>query len=85
MTQALGRGVGGHNAYWVWLVNIIDASIYPQLLLGYLRRAVPMDRRSEVLTSLGMVAAVSAVSLLGVRWVAEREETTGEIERGWPM
>ena len=69
VAKALGSGVGAHNAYYVWLVNIIDASIYPQLLVEYVRKAFHLSRLSEALVCLGMVAAVSAVSLMGVQWI----------------
>ena len=65
--KALGRGVGAHNAYWVWLVNIIDASIYPQLVVEYVRKAFHLTHGSEAIICISMVVAVSFVSVMGVQ------------------
>lgn len=69
VADACGRAVGAHNAYWVWLVNVLDASIYPQLMSEYLRRCLRLSPSTEVLLELAMVVFVSAVSMLGVQWI----------------
>ena len=69
VADACGRAVGAHNAYWVWMVNVIDASIYPQLVSEYLRRCLRLTPTTEAVLELGMVVAVSAVSMLGLQWI----------------
>lgn len=30
--EACGRVVGSHHAYWVWVIYIVDAAVYPVLV-----------------------------------------------------
>ena len=40
--EALGS-VGHHNALWVWLCNLLDAAVYPQLAASYGSHALRLD------------------------------------------
>ena len=58
----------------MWLYNIIDAAVYPQLVIEYVRKVFALGAWGEAGLSLGMVALVTAVSLLGVQWI-ERSQS----------
>ena len=63
--DACGHAVGSHHAYWVWIIYVVDASIYPVLVSSYVDTMVPMGATNRGLLSVGIVLAVTAINLLG--------------------
>ena len=33
--EACGKRIGSHHAYWVWVIYVVDAAIYPVLVANY--------------------------------------------------
>ena len=49
--EACGKTIGSHHAYWVWIIYVVDAAIYPVLVANYVDTMVPMgDTRRELMT-----------------------------------
>ena len=63
--EACGKVVGSHHAYWVWVIYVVDAAIYPVLVSNYVDTMVPMGETNKGLLSVGIVLAVTAINLLG--------------------
>lgn len=63
--RACGEGMGGHNCYWVWLTNVVDASVYPILAVNYLNHHLDLTFVQERLLCVGAVLAVTMLHLLG--------------------
>ena len=63
--DACGHAVGSHHAYWVWIIYVVDASIYPVLVASYVDTMVPMGATNRGLLAVGIVLAVTAINLLG--------------------
>ena len=63
--DACGHVVGSHHAYWVWVIYVVDASIYPVLVANYVDTMVPMGATNRSLLSVGLVMAVTSINLLG--------------------
>ena len=80
VSMACGQHIGGHNGYWVWLTNLLDAAVYPQMLAKYLASMLHMLHSGNVSDSalqtfetcvcLVVVAAFCAVNLVGLDCVA---------------
>jgi len=71
--QALGGTIGAHNSYWLWVTNIVDAAVYPQMILSYLH--IPgLSRREHPVANhiscFAIVAGLSLVSLRGIDWMS---------------
>ena len=66
---AFGPTLGGNNAFWLWLTNIVDAAVYPQMMTRYLPVSHAIARRVQ----LAVVAAVAFVSSLGYDWVGRSQ------------
>ncbi|KAJ1639745.1 amino acid permease-domain-containing protein [Pavlovales sp. CCMP2436] len=64
--RACGDAVGGHNCYWVFVVNVIDATIYPLLAAQYLGYHIEMDYLHSRLFAICLIAAVTAINLGGL-------------------
>ena len=74
VAMACGETVGGHNGYWVWLTNLLDAAVYPQMAAQYLVGALPsLSEGARELVGrgacIGVIALVCAVNLLGLECV----------------
>ena len=65
VSDACGKLLGSHHAYWVWVIYVVDASIYPVLVANYVDTMVPMGATNRGLLSVGIVLAVTAINLLG--------------------
>ena len=63
--DACGQIIGSHHAYWVWVIYVVDASIYPVLVANYVDTMVPMGATNRSLLSVGLVMAVTSINLLG--------------------
>ena len=63
--DACGHAVGSHHAYWVWVIYVVDAAVYPVLVSSYVDTMVPMGATNRGLLSVGIVLAVTAINLLG--------------------
>ena len=63
--EACGRRVGSHHAYWVWVIYVVDAAIYPVLVANYVDTMVPMGETSRGLLALAIVLGVTAINLAG--------------------
>lgn len=63
--EACGQVVGSHHAYWVWVIYVVDAAIYPVLVANYVDTFYPMNEMSRGLLSTGIVFAVTLINLLG--------------------
>ncbi|KAL1496492.1 hypothetical protein AB1Y20_016446 [Prymnesium parvum] len=71
---AFGPSLGAHNAYWLWLTNLFDAAVYPQMAAQYLAAAlrpcgVQMGGDTQRLVCWAVVAAVATLNLLGLAWI----------------
>jgi len=69
VSQAVGPWLGGHNAYWVWMLNAIDVSMYPLLAAGYVSEQVPIGLAGERSSSVALILLVTCVNLVGVDWI----------------
>ena len=67
--QALGP-VGGHNAYWVWLTNLLDASVYLLMAVQYLRRR-PTRAVGGRGVCAGLVGGIALMGLAGIDWIGK--------------
>jgi len=63
--EACGKVVGAHHAYWVWVIYIVDAAIYPVLVSNYVDTWYPMSEVGRGLLSVGIVATITCINLLG--------------------
>jgi amino acid transporter len=63
--DACGQAIGSHHAYWVWVIYVVDAAIYPVLVSNYVDTMVPMGATNRGLLAVGIVLAVTAINLLG--------------------
>jgi len=70
---ALGPAISGHNAYWLWLTNVIDAAVYPQMIMRYLHTHLHLEAWTERLLCFALVLGVAAVSLSGIDWVGRTQ------------
>jgi len=71
--EAFGAALGGHNAYWLWLTNLIDAAVYPQMMMRYLRSHLHLDGQTEHLVCVAIICTVAAVSMLGIDWISKTQ------------
>ena len=51
--EACGQAVGSHHAYWVWVIYVVDAAIYPVLVSNYVDTMVPMGETNRGLLATG--------------------------------
>jgi amino acid transporter len=63
--EACGKVVGSHHAYWVWVIYVVDAAIYPVLVANYVDTMVPMTDTSRGLLAVAIVLVVTMINLLG--------------------
>ena len=63
--DACGHAVGSHHAYWVWVIYVVDAAIYPVLVANYVDTMVPMGETSRGLLAVAIVLAVTFINLAG--------------------
>jgi amino acid transporter len=63
--EACGKSLGSHHAYWVWVIYVVDAAIYPVLVANYVDTMVPMGDTSRGLLALAIVVGVTIINLLG--------------------
>ena len=68
-----GPALGVQNAYWVWLTNLVDAAIYPQLAANYIISATGGGAGLAVPISYGMVLIVLALNLAGLQLVTSAQ------------
>ena len=54
--EACGKRIGSHHAYWVWVIYVVDAAIYPVLVANYVDTMVPMGdvSRGLLATAIGV-------------------------------
>ena len=69
--QALGPVVGGHNAYWVWLTNLLDASVYPLMAVEYLREEADLGPWAGRGVCAGLVGGIALMGLAGIDWIGK--------------
>ena len=71
--MAFGSALGGHNAYWMWITNLFDAAVYPQMATQYLASAlashVELGHPAQQAIRWSLVAAIALLNLLGVEWI----------------
>ena len=71
--MAFGASLGGHNAYWMWLANLFDAAVYPQMATQYLASAlasrIDLSHTVQQIIRWSLVAAIALLNLLGVEWI----------------
>lgn len=63
--EACGKRIGSHHAYWVWVIYVVDAAIYPVLVANYVDTMVPMGDTARGLLATAIVVAVTVINLLG--------------------
>jgi len=63
--EACGQVLGSHHAYWVWVIYVVDAAIYPVLVANYVNTMIPMGETSQGLLAVAIVVLVTAINLLG--------------------
>mmetsp|Transcript_25278 Transcript_25278/g.69639 ORF Transcript_25278/g.69639 Transcript_25278/m.69639 type:complete len:233 (+) Transcript_25278:70-768(+) len=57
--EACGQVLGSHHAYWVWVIYVVDAAIYPVLVSNYVNTMVPMSETSQGMLSVSIVVFVT--------------------------
>lgn len=67
--DACGPRIGGHNCYWVWLANLLDAAVYPQIAAKYVSQALLLGRAGEQGICFTMVVCVAVTNCMGLDWV----------------
>ena len=63
--EACGKQLGSHHAYWVWVIYVVDAAIYPVLVANYVDTMVPMGDVSRGLLAVAIVLVVTLINLAG--------------------
>ena len=63
--EACGKVVGSHHAYWVWVIYVVDAAIYPVLVANYVDTMVPMSATGRGMLAVSIVLIVTVINLLG--------------------
>jgi len=63
--EACGKTIGSHHAYWVWIIYVVDAAIYPVLVANYVDTMVPMSDTGRGLLAVSIVLFVTLINLLG--------------------
>jgi len=67
--DACGPRIGGHNCYWVWLANLLDAAVYPQIAAKYVTQALKLGEGGEQAICAAMVVCVAVTNCMGLDWV----------------
>ena len=67
--EACGARVGWHNYYWVWITNLFDAAVYPQIAAKYVGGVLAIGHAGETAVALGIVVLVAATNCAGLDWV----------------
>lgn len=67
--EACGPRIGGHNCFWVWFTNLLDAAVYPQIAAKYVSKALNLGLGSEQGICLAMVVCVAVTNCMGLDWV----------------
>lgn len=60
--EACGQVLGSHHAYWVWVIYVVDAAIYPVLVANYVNTMIPMGETSQGLLAVAIVVLVTVRS-----------------------
>jgi len=63
--EACGKFIGGHHAYWVWVIYVVDAAIYPVLVSNYVDTMIPMGYTARRILSMMIIFFVMIINLLG--------------------
>lgn len=63
--EACGKVVGSHHAYWVWVIYVVDAAVYPVLVANYVDTMVPMGETARGLLAVGIIVGVACINLAG--------------------
>lgn len=63
---ACGRLVGAHHGFWVWVIYVVDAAVYPVLLSEYLDKMVALSRFAKGCTAMFVVVGVTIINMNGV-------------------
>ena len=63
--EACGRRIGSHHAYWVWVIYVVDAAVYPVLVANYVDTMLPMGEITRGLLAMSIVLGVTAINLAG--------------------
>ena len=67
--DACGPRIGGHNCYWVWFANLLDAAVYPQIAAKYVTQALKLGEGGEQAICAAMVVCVAVTNCMGLDWV----------------
>lgn len=57
--EACGHALGSHHAYWVWVIYVVDAAIYPVLVANYVDTMIPMGETARSFLSVAIVVFVT--------------------------
>eukprot|EP00325_Prymnesiales_sp_UTEX-LB-985_P000364 CAMPEP_0174705024 /NCGR_PEP_ID=MMETSP1094-20130205/8398_1 /TAXON_ID=156173 /ORGANISM="Chrysochromulina brevifilum, Strain UTEX LB 985" /LENGTH=515 /DNA_ID=CAMNT_0015903139 /DNA_START=110 /DNA_END=1654 /DNA_ORIENTATION=+ len=63
--EACGKVIGSHHAYWVWVIYVVDAAIYPVLVANYIDTMWPMNDTQRGLLAVAIVLGVTVINLCG--------------------
>ena len=63
--EACGKNIGSHHAYWVWVIYVVDAAIYPVLVANYVDTMMPMSATGRSLFAVAIVLGVTLINLNG--------------------
>lgn len=63
--RACGDAVGGHNCYYVFVINVVDAAIYPLLACQYLGYHVHITYLQSRALCIAMIGVVTTINLFG--------------------
>ena len=73
--DALGKTVGTHNSVWRWLTCVLDAAMYPQLVVSYAIRVLPwvVTKAQQTALMLSLVCCILLINLGGVELMLKME------------
>mmetsp|Transcript_98155 Transcript_98155/g.253839 ORF Transcript_98155/g.253839 Transcript_98155/m.253839 type:complete len:513 (-) Transcript_98155:689-2227(-) len=68
--EACGTAIGGHNAAWIWLTNLLDAAVYPQMAAKYMASASNLPAGGQQAVVLSIISSITLMNLRGVQCVS---------------
>ena len=67
VSRACGPALGAHNAYWVWVIWLVDSSVYPVLASHFVAKEFELSRSAQALVADFVVVAITFVKLIGTK------------------
>jgi len=67
--KACGARIGMHNAYWVWIIWLVDSSVYPVLASHFISNQFKMPKALQSLVADIIIVSITMVKLTGTKAV----------------